>query len=477
MRKSAYIAVVLSLLFGCSKMLEEHPKAIATETFYNTADEVASATNAIYSPLRSADCLGGNYPALMECLPDYGYGRGSWAPNSDYNGLDATNISRIAVIWNNLYLSIRNANLVILNAPNGTKISDEKKAEFIGEARFLRAFDYFILVRSWGGVPLRTETNMSDIEIKRSTVDEVYAMILSDATYAEEHLPDQPRQIGTPSKWAAKTLLADIYLTLKQWENARNAALDVINANKYALLKVNKPDDFNNLYGADVATTSEEIFYLKFNHLSGWWFGLFAHHPGSGYAGSQGYYGHYTTTDNPIIKGWDDNDFRKQNGFYKWDIGLGPNTLLYKKYIDPETTIGATANDYPLYRYADLLMMFAEAENQVSGGPTARAVESLNQVHRRAYGYDPKSPSPVDFKLSDYNQSTFQDLLVKERGYETFYEGKRWLELVRLGKAKEIIKAVKGIDIADKTFLFPIPVTETNYNKAIDPKNDQNPGY
>lgn len=476
MKKIYYIAALVTVLCGCSKMLEEHPKAIATETFYKTAEEVASAANAIYYPLRSANCLGGNYPALMECLPDYGYGRGSWASNSDYNGLDATNISRIALIWNDLYLSIRNANLVIKNAPNGANISEEKKNEFIAEGRFLRAFDYFILVRSWGGVPLRDENNMNEIEIPRSTVEETYALILSDAIFAGQYLPDEPRLPGTPSRWSAKTLLADIYLTLKQWDKARSESLDVINSHKFSLVHVSEPDDFNNLYGPDVASSSEEVFYIKFNHTDGWWFGLFAHHPGAGYIGPRGYYGHYTTTDNPIIKGWDNADLRKQNGFYSWDIGLGPHTLLYKKYIDPEAT-GNTANDYPIYRYADVLMMFAEADNQVSGGPTAQGVECLNQVRRRGYGYNPDAASPVDYKLADYNQTMFLDLVIKERGYETFYEGKRWLELVRLGKAKEVIKTVKNIDIAEKTFLFPIPVTETNYNKAIDPSGDQNPGY
>lgn len=86
-------------------------------------------------------------------------------------------------------------------------------------------------------------------------------------------------------------------------------------------------------------------------------------------------------------------------------------------------------------------------------------------------------PSTVDFNLAAYNATTFIDLIVKERGYEFQYEGKRWLELKRTGKAAATILAVKGKTIAQKMYLWPIPLSETNYNKALDPVKDQNPGY
>jgi hypothetical protein len=476
MKIKIFTIVALFVLAACNDILEEDPKAIASETFYNTADEVAAATNAIYSPLRSEGALGGTYPSLMECMPDYGYGRGSWADNSNYAGLNATNISRIGTTWTQFYLTIRNANLVIKNTPNGASTTESEKAQFIGEAKFLRAFTYFLLVRSWGGVPLRKEETMENIEIARNSADQVYELILSDLQYAVENLPDEPRLIGAPSKWVAKTLLADVYLNLQNWTSARDLTDEVIRSGKFSLVKVNTPDDFNNIYGPDVVNTSEEVFYIKFHDNSGSFFMNMAHHPSSGYNGNGGWYGHYTTTDNLVYKNWDNNDFRKQNGFYSFNIGLGSNTLLYKKYIDPEAT-GYPSNDLPYYRYADVLMMYAEAANNAGNGPTSKAVECLNEVHRRAYGLDPEMASSIDFKIEHYTKESFLDLIIQERGYETFYEGKRWLELVRMGKAVEIIKEVKGKDIAEKHYLFPIPVAETNYNKAINPETDQNPGY
>ena len=98
-----------------------------------------------------------------------------------------------------------------------------------------------------------------------------------------------------------------------------------------------------------------------------------------------------------------------------------------------------------------------------------------NQIERSALSI----ASNVDFNLTDFTADSFNDLVLKERGYETQYEAKRWLDLKRLGvpKLKQVIKAATGKDIADKHLFWPIPVGELNFNTALDPKKDQNPGY
>ncbi len=480
MKKIIYSICALFLLGACNDILEEEPKSIATETFYNTVDEVEAATNAIYYPIRNDGCFGCNYPAIMVSLADNTYGKASFASLSEYQGLDATNISRTGSIWTQLYLSIRNANLVIQNTPNGSETTEDEQNQFIGEARFMRALDYFFLVRCWGGVPIRTEETMDEINIARSSVEKVYELILSDLAYAETNLPDNPRLAGTPSKWVAKTVLADVYMQLKDWDKAEDLAREVIDSGKYSLVQVTKPSDFDNIFGPDIPNTPEEIFYLKYTRgesNEGWKFILYNHISGSGYYGAGGYYAFYTTTDNAVIKNWDDNDFRKQNNLYSWDIGLGDNTLLFKKFCDPDATTKYGGNDYPMYRYADLLMLYAQAATKANNAPTADAVECLNKVHRRAYGLDPETVSAIDYQLSDYDKDSFIDLILKEQGYETLNEGKRWLELVRTGKVEEIIKETKGIDIASKQYLFPIPTSETSYNDSISSTTDQNPGY
>lgn len=473
MRNFIYIIFVWVICSGCNDMLEEHPKAIASETFYNTAEEIAAALNGVYEPMHANT----SYFTLLEALPDNVYGKGSLATINEYKGFSTANITNMGGVWTAFYLSIRNANVVIKNLHERSNVSEEKKVQFLAEAKFLRAFDYFALVRLWAGVPLRTEETMDIIDLPRSSVEDVYSLILSDLTYAEEYLPDSPRLLGTPSKWVAKTLLSDIYLTLKKWENARDKAKEVIDSGKYSLVQVSVPDDFENIYGADLLTSSEEVFYFKYTDQKGWPLMNFFHIDGDGYKPyGNNWYSFYSTTDNYFYKHWDDRDLRKQHDFYHWDIGLGDNTMLFKKYIDPNGTTGSS-NDWPIYRYPEVLLIYAEAANRANNGPTSEALECLNKVHRRGYGYNSEVTSPIDFKLSDYNVNTFDDLVLQERGYEMILECKRWLDLVRTGKAAETIKTAEGIDLDPAMLLWPIPVVETNYNKAIDPVKDQNPGY
>jgi len=466
------------LFISCKKALLEEPKSLAVEAFYNTAAEVEAATNAIYTPYRSTIGMP-VYIAQLEAYVDYGYGRGSYLPLSDFAGLNATNVSRVGNMWDLYYLSIRNANLVIQNAPNGKSIAKADIDKYVGEAKFLRAFNYFFLVRNWAGVPIRTEANMTEINAKRNTADEVYKLIVDDLIAAENTLPDKPAQTGRPSKWAAKTLLADVYLQLAKYAEARDKADEVIKANKYALVNVTSVDDWQKIFGPDVITTTEEIFYIKCtrqNGLGNYW-AMFTNHPGTRLHGAGGFFAHHSDANNLVYKNQDAGDLRK-GLWYLWNIGLGSTSLLSRKFIDPLAPSGTGAgNDMPWYRYADLLLIYAEAASRASNGPTAAAMDALNQVHRRAYGKNPTLPSTVDFNIANYNASTFLDLIIKERGYEFQYEGKRWLELKRTGKAAEIILAIQGKTIAQKHYLWPIPVSELNFNLALDPAKDQNPGY
>lgn len=480
-----YIAAALAFT-ACNDELVEKPKSLSAEVFYNTNDEALAAVNAVYGPMRGDGALGLNYPAQLEGLPDYGNSRGSQTNVSLYQGLDNTNASRVGTIWDGLYQSIRNANIVIKNVPNGREVTPAVRDLVVAEAKYLRALCYFALVRNWGGVPLRTEENMGEPNLPRATREEIYDQIEKDALAAEPFLPTEtdPSKLvpGKPSTWAAKTLLAEFYLTRGDvargdWEKSRAKSQEVISSGRYSLVPVTVSEDFQQIFGPEVTFTKEEVFYLKYSRQQG--FGLVGYaHRAIGpykYFGGGGVYAQYTdSTSNSFIKTWDKNDLRKSHILYNVDVGLGPNTCLYRKFRDPVAT--AAGNDYPWYRYADVLLFHAEAASRANGGPTAEAMESLNKVHRRAYGYDPNTASPVDFKLADYDATTFVDLVVRERGYETMYEGKRWLDLKRLGIARQRIKEVKGIDIAEKHMNWPIPNSEMLYNKALTPA-DQNFGY
>lgn len=472
------VAALGGVVSSCDSMLVESPKSLAVEVFYNTGEEVETAVNAIYRPLRINTIA--NYVATLECQSDWMYGRGSWTPLSDYQGLNDANITRVAGFWNSFYLAIRNANLVIENAPKGSSISQEDIGKYVAEARFLRAFTYFHLVRNWGSIPLRTEVNMNEKDLPKSPISEVYDLILSDLAAAEAGLPETPKDIGRPSVWAARSLLADVYLELGNYAQAAVRAKQVMDSGKFSLVKVASATDFQqNLFGPEILTTPEEIFYFKFSRLAeqGNYILWISNHPSTNLFNFGGAYAVHGDKTNPNFVNWDDQDLRKK----LWDninFGLGANTLVSSKYVDRQAISQSGAgNDQPVYRYADVLLIYAEAAARADGQVSAAALEALNKVRRRAYGFDPGTPSEADYKISELTAEGFLDLVTKERGYEFLYEGKRWHELRRSGKLNELIAYGKNKTVAPKHLLWPIPLSEMNYNEMLDPSKDQNPGY
>lgn len=475
--------IVLVLLFAsCKDLLEESPKEIASETFYKTAAEMESAVFATYGALQANQTVfGRHYHTIQMSQVDYGYGRGSYATITNFAGLDATNVNRVGDMWTAFYTAIRNANLVIFNGDRALSngVTQSQVNALVAEARFMRAFCYFYLVQNWGGVPLRNENNMETRNLARSPVAEVYAFITKDLEFAENNLPSEQALIGRATKWAAKTLLTDVLVNLEKWPEAKAKALEVINSNKFSLLEISVANDYYKIFGPDVVNTKEEIFYLKFSGTKPSNFTFMLHHPNSPYYNGDGAYGIYTdSVKNTVIKDWDYHDLRKGYNLYNMDIGVGSKTtMLYKKFIEPNKSLGLST-DYPLYRYADLLLFYAEADAHVTNGASTDGMEKLNMLHRRAFGKPTNVASTVDFKVSDYtDKETFLNLIYKERMYELFCEGKRFLELKRTGKLKQTILAVQGKTVLDKHLLWPIPNSEYFYNDLIDEVKDQNPGY
>lgn len=241
-----YIAIIglgaLMVCGACSDTLEEKPQAIAVETFYNNANEIESGVNAIYAPLRS--CFRDQYPCMLEESSDYIYGGlGSWEPPSKYQGLNSTNQSRVSGVWGYLYQAIRNANIMIAAIPNAQNASEADQQKYMGESRFLRALAYFHLVRNWGAVPLRTESNLDEIEIDRSPESAVYELITSDLEYAASALPATASVAGRATAGAAKLLLADVHFYLNNYEKAAQLTKEVIQSKQYSLVEVSTWED------------------------------------------------------------------------------------------------------------------------------------------------------------------------------------------------------------------------------------------
>ena len=193
MKKYIYLFMILLSVVSCSDWLEEEPKSVAAETFYNTESEAAAAVAAPLANLKGYGGLDYFGTALCECFADYAYGRGSWASNSDYIGLDNTNQTRTANIWTKLYTAIRNCNVALDRLPQASQMSEDKINSYIGELRFIRGLTYFYLVRYFGDVPLHVEENMSEYNIGKSSKDVIYELIESDLRFAVNNAPQTPR--------------------------------------------------------------------------------------------------------------------------------------------------------------------------------------------------------------------------------------------------------------------------------------------
>ncbi|WP_339840803.1 RagB/SusD family nutrient uptake outer membrane protein [uncultured Maribacter sp.] len=485
-RFSLFFVFLTVILVGCESYLDEVPKdRLSDELFYQSKSDAQSAINAIYAPLLEAGLFGETYYAELESMSDYATGRGSYIPVGQYQGLDPTNANRTAGFWSRFYRSINFSNIALEKIPS-MDILENDKQELLAEAKFMRAFCYYHLVVNFGDVPLYLGSEeATEDALPRSPVDKVYEAIISDLQDAEAVLPSTEAQFGHPSKWSAKSLLALIYLTNENWALAKAKAGEVIDSGMYSLVDVEVADDFNALYGAGANGSSEEIFYIKYNNQVGTGWPFFMLWDKTIYA-PFGAFVLYSTTDYPFISEWDDNDLRKQFNIFSEYVNRNTGEIetlpastpvLCSKYRDPAAPGNRSfSNDLPFMKYSDILLLYAEAASQESNGPTSTAIEYLNMIKRRAYGYPASSVSAVDYPSTGWTESSFLDAVLKERGYEQYMEGKRWLDLKRLGIVEEVILNAKGFNVLDTHLLWPIPEQEIQTNPLINQEN-QNPGY
>lgn len=490
MKKLIISSIVLLMIFtvACEDLLVESPKDLAVNDYYNTTAEVEAALAASVDPLRGF--MSGWWIGILETHSIWGaglVGSSNFDSFKTMDGLDAVGASNLVSRWNGFYRSIRNSNLAIANIPDSEVLNQEQKDQFVAEARFFRAFAYFQLVRGWGGVPLYTESNMDQTTgVPKATEEQVYELITNDLEFAENNLPSDAPVLGRPGSFEAKTVLADVYFYQGRYSEAATTANEVIQSGKYALVEVAVPDDFNNLFGLD-ASSEEEIFYLKYNEQSTSQLVLFTMPIHTEWFGSNGYGIIHWHDGASFYQEWDDDDFRKE---FNWAVSEhtsdyigsdpffpneGVNKLAPKKYNAPEAT--QSTFDLPVYRYADVLLIYAEASALAAGTPTAEGLEALNMVHRRAYGYNSTQPSPVDFELSEFpDTESFKKQVVTERLHEFQMEGKSWFDLKRSGLVYEFMSEYIGREVQEKHLLWPIPIEEIDLNEAMDP-SDQNPGY
>ena len=484
MKNLLYILVALFFL-SCEGMLEEVPEDfVSRANYYQNESDAQGAINGVYSSF-GPDFCGITHYLMVELHGDFLNGRGSQQPISVMDQvLNAQNIGRVASNWSRLYQCINRANAVLDNVPLIENIDAGVRDQIIAEAHFLRALAYFELVRGWGPVPLRTSenTDLSGLNAPRSSESEVYDLIIDDLTIAESGLSSSVgAETGRASVWAAKMLLSHVYLTTEQWDLAAQKADDVIQSGMYDLVTVSQPDDFYQIFGGE--TSTEDIFSIHHSETRTANIQTYLHR-GSAHPynfGTRGFFAWLPDTANTFIgSAWDNNDLRKSFNLYReyqdsegnW-VSL-PSTVpvLFKKFITTED--GLNIPTIPVYRYTEAFLFYAEASCRADGAPSALALERLNMIKRRAYGYDPNVASPVDY-AAGMTEDEFADAVLQERAYEFMIERRRWWDLKRTGKVEEAFAAA-GKGFISERLLWPIPEDEINNNELIT-QEDQNPGY
>jgi starch-binding outer membrane protein, SusD/RagB family len=487
--KSFVAVFILTAINSCSDFLEKPLQGSLTqENFPTTADDALLATNGVYNILRFNLYHQGLFP-ILDIMSDDGH-KGSnpddaaatVGPYETFTHVPTEgNISRW---WNTLYEGVKRANVVIELVP-GIDMDAELRNRYVGEASFLRALFYFDLVRAWGDVPLVTSI-VPTLGLERTDAVTIYDLIESDLLLAIENLPEKSEykasDVGRASKGAARGLLAKVYLFQQDYVNAEKYALEVINSAQYSLEQ--NFADANGENGEHGVESVFEIGALGFENID---------NGGNQYANVQGVRG----TPN---RGWGFNrpTLDLQNSFEEGDPRLDSTVIYLGEVLDgikitgdgatPDQTLDenddviqiecynqkvwTAGNDVPsqfahnrrILRYADVLLMAAEALNK--NNKPNEALTYLNMVRERArMGNDAILP---DIEVTDTD--ALDDIIFNERRHELAMESHRFWDLVRTGRAPEILGPLGFV--TGKHELLPIPQIEIDLSQGAIEQND-----
>ncbi|HSQ47371.1 MAG TPA: RagB/SusD family nutrient uptake outer membrane protein, partial [Lutibacter sp.] len=387
-------------------------------------------------------------------------------------------------LWRGPWPGILMANIILDVAP-GLEIDDAIKNRSMGEAYFLRAHYYFILTRYFGDVPLITKPQSSDDELfpERVSKDLVYDQIISDLEKAIDLLPAKGSytgsDIGRASKGAAMGILAKVHLTLG---NLNEVVLITTQIEGLGYtLNQNYSDNFNPLK----ENSNESIFEVQYASNGGFnfwgnenqasWLSPFMGPKGAGFVG--GGYGWNQPTQE-FVNAYEPNDLRKDATIlyeggpdfdgktYKASYSLTGYNV--KKFLIPLSVSSSYDNsplNFPVLRYADVLLMKAEALNELGQGSQAEI--PLNLVRNRA---------GLPNIASGMVQNSLRAAILHERRIELAFEGQRWFDLIRVDNGQyglNFIHSIGKTNASQKHLLFPVPQIERDRN----PKLTQNPGY
>ncbi|QNF32279.1 RagB/SusD family nutrient uptake outer membrane protein [Adhaeribacter swui] len=466
MKYLLYITLFFALV-SCESYIDLKPLAEnSVDNFYNTASDMEQAVIATYDGLQTS-MRPGYLDHFAEVRSDNTYDFATTPAGGAYADFDNFNLTsandRLNVFWHNSYLTIQRANIV-LNRIDAITMDETIKAQRKGEVKFIRALTYFYLAQIWGDVPLVVEETtdpISFINQTRTPVAEIYNQILKDLTEAVDVLPvtvDNAND-GRVTQGAALGLLARVNLVRKDYSKVIEYTDRVINLGVYSL-DANYAGIFN------YATKSNEVIF-KVVFKSG--------------TNSEGYpylnvnHDYNNTASRDFMETYKD-DPRLDAIVDTTNIKTYNSPKVHNENVNTDNTIDIKTT---VIRYSDILLMKAEALNELQY-PSQEALDLLNQVHTRA------QPNPAFDMASFTSKDAFLNGVLNERRIEFAFENLRWFDLVRTGKALEVMSAKNtGGDkpnsasalpftISERDLLFPVPQVQIDASSG---NLTQNPGY
>lgn len=493
-----FIILVL-ILYNCTDLDKKPVGLLSPEGLFNTPKDVEIAIFGSYAFIASERLYGRQFVSalmLRSDMVDIG-DRGTPAERQQVNDFDMDeNNGMVRSFWPYFYQSISAANAAIQGAESLNNPESEINP-LIAEARFIRAFCYYHLVRNFGDIPY-IDYFVSDPEatktLTKTPAAEVYKGIIADLEFAKEWLPDM-RTNGIrsrPTKGSAASYLSSVYLTLGDYQHAYDEAKWVIDNHSkfdYDLL-----DDYQDLFRGGSPTKREHIFVAEFvgQQSGGGGAGDDLMGPMTGIRGADELGWSVLVPSLKVFNTWDDRDYRKWvnfadsslvNGvlepYTEFDNTKRPHIAKYRRYPGTANADGRNSdNDYSAFRYAEVLLIAAESLTELKG-PTDEAIDYINKIRTRARnagGIHNDFPANIANNMS---KDELIDVILEERRLELAFEFKRWYDIQRRRLGEEVFKGPNSLEPHEnfnsgRDYLMPLPRTELEINPNLVP---QNPGY
>lgn len=495
--KKILFLISISLLSGCSdNFLEQFPETTLNEgSFYQREDDFIGLANGLYTPMRdytkSVFWILAEIPSDNSSFMASPYDNASllnWQP-SDVFINTASITGTFSTFWSDSYVGITRCNKLLREIDRPIQWTNNAvKERTIGEAKFMRALYYFNLVRLFGGVPLLTkEIDYKQApDITRAEVEEVYNLIIGDLSESILHLEkaESVKQKGRATMGAAQSLLAKVHLTLMDYPAAEALLKNVIESGEYALLS-----DYNEVFNPQNKNHKETVFAVQYSEanaeMANDFIFRFAPLTSKGEVTKRPSVPINTSNHgwnmptNDLISLFEEGDVRKSASIAYWvgedSDGVVRPIAYCNKYKPPLSAPDRRAGDNVfVIRYSDVLLMYAEVLTELNR--TVEAIPYLMMIRERA---------GLHQSIDITGKEALLDLIAKERQIEFCFENQRWFDLLRTGKALEVMTAHGIREKKLKPFL-PAGSFEMNSNKLLlpIPNNElvisnltQNPGY